>query len=167
MKYKNYISEGGRKKLLDEVNALTKERTEVVKLVQWAASNGDRSENADYLYGKKRLREIDSRLKFLRRRLEHAHVVRPQDQNIDKGGASKALFGSKVIVKDESEKIKEYILVGVDEVNITLGHISIESPIGRNLLGKVVGDCVEILTPKGALSLEILSIEFTDWNKDI
>ena len=157
MEKKNYITPKGHKKLLDELNQLLKEeRPEVTKLVQWAASNGDRSENADYLYGKRRLREIDRRLRFLNKRLEDAVVVDPASIK-----SERIQFGATVVLLDENEQKKTFKIVGVDEVDTSLGHISWQSPIGRALLGKSVSDEVNIQIPLGEVSYEILSIMYT------
>ncbi|MFY7993296.1 MAG: transcription elongation factor GreB [Bacteriovoracaceae bacterium] len=152
----NYITPEGFKILADELNHLLRiERPEVTKLVQWAASNGDRSENADYLYGKKRLREIDRRVRFLTQRLEAAVVVDPQSIK-----SQKVQFGATVEVCDEEGKKKTYAIVGVDEVNTSKGHLSWQSPIGKALLGKEIGDEVLIKVPTGEYTVEILSVEY-------
>lgn len=154
MEKKNYITPIGHKKLLDELNHLLKvERPEITKLVQWAASNGDRSENADYLYGKKRLREIDRRLRFLNQRLEDAVVIDPESIK-----TQKVQFGATVILSDENGQNKTYSIVGIDEVNTSKGHISWQSPIGKALLGKEEADEVQVRTPIGDVSYEIVSI---------
>jgi transcription elongation factor GreB len=152
----NYITPDGFKLLSDELNNLLRvERPEVTKLVQWAASNGDRSENADYLYGKKRLREIDRRVRFLTQRLEAAVVVDPKSIK-----SQKVQFGATVQVSDEDGKTKTYSIVGVDEVDTSKGHLSWQSPIGRSLLGKEEGDEVLIKVPTGEYTVEIISIEY-------
>jgi transcription elongation factor GreB len=152
----NYITPAGQKKLLDELNHLLKmERPEVTKLVQWAASNGDRSENADYLYGKRRLREIDRRLRFLNKRLESAVVIDPE-----KSSSDKVQFGATIEVADEDGILKRFVIVGVDEVDTAKGHISWQSPIGKSLLGKAVGDEVIIQIPAGELVFEVITISY-------
>lgn len=154
MEKKNYITPKGHKKLVDEFEQLLRvERPEVTKLIQWAASNGDRSENADYIYGKRRLREIDRRIRFLSSRLDAAQVVDPLTIK-----SSKVQFGAKVIILDEEGQSKTYTIVGIDEVDISQGRISWQSPIGRNLLGKSVGDEVLIHVPNGEISFEVISI---------
>lgn len=152
----NYITPEGFKILTDELQHLLRvERPEVTKLVQWAASNGDRSENADYLYGKKRLREIDRRVRFLTQRLEAAVVVDPKSIK-----SQKVQFGATVQVSDEDGNTKTYSIVGVDEVDTSKGHLSWQSPIGKSLLGKEEGDEVLIRVPTGEYTVEIVSIEY-------
>ncbi len=141
---KNYITPQGFKRLGDELHSLLHvERPKVVETVTWAAGNGDRSENADYIYGKRRLREIDRRIAFLQGRLEKAVVVDPAQQKGDT-----VLFGATVeITTDES--IKQYTIVGVDEIDLGKSFISWESPVGRALLGKKAGETVLMRTPRG------------------
>jgi transcription elongation factor GreB len=152
----NYISPQGYKKLADELESLLKfERPEVTRLVQWAASNGDRSENADYLYGKRRLREIDRRLRFLNQRLDAAIVVDPTKINSDK-----IQFGATVKIADDDGVMKTYTIMGVDEVDISKSRISWQSPIGKSLLGKKVGDEVLVRVPAGELTYEVVGISY-------
>lgn len=152
----NYITPGGFKKLVDELEQLLRiERPEVTKLVQWAASNGDRSENADYLYGKKRLREIDRRVRFLSQRLDASLVVDPT-----KSSSEKVQFGATLEVSDEEGITKTYSIVGVDEVDTAKGRISWQSPIGKSLIGKEVGDEVLVKIPAGEVTLEIVKITY-------
>jgi transcription elongation factor GreB len=156
MDKKNYITPDGHKRLVDELEQLMrKERPEVTALIQWAASNGDRSENADYLYGKKRLREIDRRLRFLTSRLDMAQIVDPE-----KIQSSKVQFGATVEVVDEDGAVKVFSIVGVDEVNTAKGHISWQSPIGKSLIGKTEGDEVLVKVPTGELTFEIRRIKY-------
>jgi transcription elongation factor GreB len=156
MEKNNYITPPGHQKLLDELNHLLKvERPEVTKLVQWAASNGDRSENADYLYGKRRLREIDRRMRFLSGRLEAAVVVDPSSIM-----SEKIQFGATVKVCDEEGLTRIYSIVGVDEVDTDRGRISWQSPIGKSLLGKEVGDEVVIRVPSGEKTFEVVEITY-------
>lgn len=156
MEKKNYISPHGHQKLVSELeNLLRVERPEVTKLVQWAASNGDRSENADYIYGKKRLREIDRRIRFLTQRLDAALVVDPATIN-----SNKIQFGATVKVMDEGGLEKTFTIVGVDEVDTAQGRISWKSPIGSSLLGKLEGDEVVIRIPVGESTLEVVSIKY-------
>lgn len=158
MDKKNYITPLGHKKLLDELNQLLKiERPEVTKLVQWAASNGDRSENADYLYGKRRLREIDRRLRFLNQRLEEAQIIDPQNIN-----SEKIQFGATVTLIDENENQKVFSIVGVDEVNTSKGHISWQSPIGRALIGKMTEDEVLVKTPVKEITYSVIAISYRE-----
>ena len=127
----NYITDKGYDKLLEELIHLQKiERPETTKIIAWAASNGDRSENADYIYGKKRLREIDRRVRFLSKRLENVKIINPIEIKSDT-----VLFGATVFFRENEEK-KKLSIVGVDEVDINKGNISWRSPIGRALIGK-------------------------------
>ncbi len=156
MEKKNYITPAGHKALTDELHQLMRvERPEVCKLVQWAAGNGDRSENADYQYGKKRLREIDRRVRFLTGRLDAAVVVDPASVK-----AERVQFGATVTTRDEEGREKRWSIVGVDEVDTAKGWISWQSPVGRALLGKRPGDEVEVQAPTGASTLEILRLEY-------
>lgn len=152
----NYITPKGHRKLVEEFEQLLKvERPEVTKLVQWAASNGDRSENADYLYGKKRLREIDRRIRFLNQRLDAAVVVDPAEVK-----SEKVQFGATVEIINEEGVSRCFTIVGVDEVDTAKGQISWQSPIGRALLGKNEGDEVVIKAPSGDQEYEIASISY-------
>jgi len=156
MEKNNYISPKGHQKLVDELDQLVKiERPEVTKLVQWAASNGDRSENADYLYGKRRLREIDRRIRFLSQRLDAAIIVDPT-----KITSQKIQFGATVELIDEDGVTKRFTIVGVDEVDTARGRISWQSPIGRTLIGKSVDEEVLVKTPSGELTYEVVSIVY-------
>lgn len=153
---KNYITPLGHKRLVDELEHLLRvERPEVTKLVQWAASNGDRSENADYLYGKKRLREIDRRVRFLSGRLDAAVIVDPTQIK-----STRVQFGATVQVTTEEGEERIYTIVGVDEVETSLGRLSWQSPIGRSLLGKSEGDEVVVKVPAGETVLEVVSIKY-------
>jgi len=153
---KNYITPFGAQKLKDELEQLlSKERPKLVETVAWAASNGDRSENADYIYGKRRLREIDRRVRFLQRRLDISEIVAPEKQQSDK-----VLFGASVQVCDENHEQKTYKIVGIDESDAKNFCISWNSPIGKALLQARVGDVVSVKTPKGDEELEILKIEY-------
>jgi transcription elongation factor GreB len=152
----NYISPKGHQKLVAELEELLKvERPEVTKLIQWAASNGDRSENADYLYGKRRLREIDRRIRFLTQRLDAAVVV-----DSAKITSDKIQFGATVEILDDEGTMKRITIVGVDEVDTAKGHISWQSPIGKTLLGKSVGDEVLVKVPSGELIYEVTSVSY-------
>jgi transcription elongation factor GreB len=155
---KNYITTKGYKKLVEELQQLLRvERPETTKLIQWAASNGDRSENADYLYGKRRLREIDRRIRFLTSRLDAAQVVDPAQTQSDK-----VQFGATVEIVDEDGRKKTFSIVGVDEVDTAKGFISWQSPIGKNLLGKECGDEVTIQAPAGIMIYEIILINYKE-----
>lgn len=152
----NYITPQGFKKLQDEFKQLFQnERPKLVETVAWAAGNGDRSENGDYIYGKKRLREIDKRLKFLRDRIEAAQVVDPKTLQSDK-----VVFGATVRIRDEDGQEKTYQIVGEDEIEPGQNKISWKSPMARALIGKQIGDEVEIRRPAGVLSAEIVAILF-------
>ncbi len=153
---KNYITPGGADRMRSELqNLLHTERPKVVETVSWAASNGDRSENGDYIYGKRRLREIDRRIRFLTKRLEAAVVVDPATQKSDK-----VLFGATVTVTDEDGEEHTYQIVGIDETEPSRGRISWISPIGKSLLQARVGDEVSIRTPKGVQELEVVKIQY-------
>jgi len=153
----NYITPEGLQALKDEKHTLwSVERPKVVKVVAWAASNGDRSENADYHYGKKRLRQIDGRVRFLTKRIESAVVVNPDEQvNRDQ-----VFFGAYVIYENNDEEKVSIRIVGVDEVDSTKGLISWVSPVGRALTKARVGDLVTLNTPKGGDELEVLEIRY-------
>jgi transcription elongation factor GreB len=156
MDKKNYITPAGFEKLKSEYSELLhKERPKVVEVVAWAASNGDRSENADYQYGKKRLREIDRRLHFLNQRLDSAEVIDPQIINTDK-----IVFGATVELENEEGQIVKYQIVGEDEFDPTQGLISWQSPIAKAILGKKVGDLVTVLKPSSSEELEIVSFHY-------
>lgn len=157
MEKKNYITPQGHRVLLDELtHLLRKERPEVTQLVQWAAGNGDRSENADYQYGKKRLREIDRRVRFLTARLDAAVIVDPVSII-----SNSVQFGATVKVTDEEGVEKQWSIVGVDEVETKKGRISWQSPIGRALLGKKIGDEIIVALPQGTTTLEITALIYT------
>jgi len=152
----NYITPGGLKKLTDELDHLIKdERPKTTEVITWAAALGDRSENADYIYAKKRLREIDRRLRFLTKRIDAAQAVDPLDINTDK-----VQFGATVKVIDEDGVEKTYSIVGADETNSSLGYISWKSPIGAALIGKKAGDQVAVDSPKGTIEIEVLEIKY-------
>jgi transcription elongation factor GreB len=153
---KNYITPVGFEKLRVELQDLLKvKRPEVVKVVSWAAGNGDRSENADYIYGKRRLREIDKRIRFLTKRLDAAEVVDPSKQN-----SSKILFGATVTFQNESGKKTTYKIVGIDESDPSKGHVSWISPIAKALFNAREGDVVLFRSPKGEEELEIISVVY-------
>lgn len=154
MERKNYITPQGHQKLVDEFETLLKvERPEITKVIQWAAGNGDRSENADYIYGRRRLREIDRRLRFLKNRLELSLIVDPNQIK-----SQKVQFGATVLTENEACESKTFTIVGVDEVDTAKGRISWQSPIGKSLIGKKVGDEVSVKVPAGEMVLEIVSI---------
>lgn len=153
---KNYITPGGAERLKLELKKLLyEERPELVKTVAWAASNGDRSENGDYIYGKRRLREIDRRIRFLTKRLEAAEIIDPLTQS-----GKNILFGATVTVLDEDGEERKYRIVGVDETDVRRGHVSWISPIAKALLGSKEGESVILRTPKGEEELEIQSVKY-------
>jgi len=155
----NYITPKGLQKLKSELKDLIQiERPKIVNTVAWAASNGDRSENADYLYGKRRLREIDKRVGFLTKRIENAQVVNPLEEK-----GAKVVFGATIYVEDEDGEQKKYQIVGEDEIDTEAGRISWKSPIAVALLGKKVGDEAIIKRPAGDLSVTVEKIEFVEY----
>lgn len=154
---KNYITRAGYDRLRAELfQLMDEERPRIVEIVHWAASNGDRSENGDYLYGKKRLREIDRRIRFLTKRLEIAEVV---DASLHHGG-DQVFFGATVTYADSKGSETTVTVLGVDEADSAQGQISWVSPIARALLKARVGDVVRLLVPGGAQELEILSVTY-------
>lgn len=137
---KNYITPGGHARLKSEFEHLVKrERPHIVEVVAWAASNGDRSENGDYIYGKRRLREIDRRMGFLQRRLKDIEIVKPDPARDPR----RVFFGATVEVEDDDGETVTYTIVGVDETDVPAGRISWQSPIGRALLGKRLDETVK------------------------
>lgn len=157
---KNYITPGGLARLKAEYHFLvTRERPAVTEVVAWAASNGDRSENADYQYGKRRLRQIDGRLRFLTKRLEAAEVVDPETPR--KGpAAAKAFFGATVRYVNATGTEREVSIVGADEVDLNRNHISWLSPLGRALMRSGAGDTVVMDAPGGREELEVLEVRY-------
>ena len=152
-----YITPEGAKKLQDELAQLWKvERPKVTQEVSEAAAQGDRSENAEYIYGKKRLREIDRRVRFLRKRLEEVEVLRP-GQVAD---SERIFFGAWVTLEDADGAEHRYRLVGPDEFDVERGLVSVESPIGRVLLGKREGDQVTVQRPAGTALYEVVRIDY-------
>ncbi len=152
----SYITPEGFRKLQQEADRLwTLERPRVTREVSEAAALGDRSENAEYIYGKRRLREIDSRLRFLRKRLDELTVVNsaPEQQG-------KIFFGAYVKVEDEAGEAREYRLVGPDESDAKSGRISIESPLGRALMGRREGDEVTLRRPRGEARLVVVGVRY-------
>ena len=153
---RNYISPAGYARLKAELKALVEiERPEVVKTVAWAASNGDRSENADYLYGKKRLREIDRRVRFLIERLENAELVDAAGRDTDQ-----VYFGATVKLSSRARGELSVTIVGADEVDTARGRVSWISPIAQALLKARQGDAVVLRTPAGAEELVILEVRY-------
>ena len=156
---KNYITPAGLARLQEELRRLwTEERPKLVETVAWAAGNGDRSENGDYIYGKKRLREIDRRVRFLRKRIEVAEVVDPRRQR----NHEQVFFGATVTYLDGRERERVVRIVGVDEVRGEEGEISWISPVARALMRAREGDAVEVRTPQGPETLEVLEIAYDE-----
>jgi transcription elongation factor GreB len=155
---KNYITPGGLQRLKDELHfLLTRERPAVTEVVAWAASNGDRSENADYQYGKRRLRQIDGRIRFLTKRIEVAEVVDPEKPRAGQA-AARAFFGATVRYSNAAGTERVVSIVGTDEVDLNRNHISWESPLGRALLKSAAGDCVSLQAPGGMENLDVLDV---------
>jgi transcription elongation factor GreB len=153
---KNYITTLGLERLKAELHDLLHvERPKVVEVVAWAASNGDRSENADYQYGKRRLREIDRRIRFLTKRIDAAEVVEPTLQQ-----GTKILFGATVTVTDQEGLERTYKIVGSDEADAKEGKVSWASPVGQALLQASEGDAVTLKTPRGDEELDILKVRY-------
>lgn len=154
---KNYITPQGYARLRAELMQLIdEERPQVVEAVHWAASNGDRSENGDYLYGKKRLREIDRRIRFLTQRLECAEVADPSVHH----GSDQVFFGATVTYANEAGEENTLTILGVDEVDNLQGQVSWVAPISRALLRSRVGDVVQLQTPAGVQELELLDVQY-------
>lgn len=160
-KEKNYITPKGFARLTDEFHQLSRiERPEVTKTVAWAAGNGDRSENADYIYGKKRLREIDRRVRFLNGRINAAVVIDPA-----KVKSTKVQFGATVTIEEEeSGETKTISIVGVDEIDTEKNQLSWRSPLGSSLIGKEVGDTISVRIPAGTKTYEIIDIIYVEIN---
>ena len=157
---KNYITPKGAQKLRAELNQLFDvDRPTLVKTVSWAASNGDRSENGDYIYGKRKLREIDRRIRFLSKRLDKSEIIAPSSRK----GVDQVLFGATVDVENEQGKRLVYRIVGIDETDVAAGHVSWISPIAKALLNAKVGDVVTFRAPKGEEELEIVQIRYEDF----
>lgn len=155
---KNYITPAGYARMKAELKQLLDvERPEVVGIVHWAASNGDRSENGDYIYGKKRLREIDRRIRFLIKRLEIAEVVGSRGQEHDR-----VFFGATVTVSDRAGAKRCVSIVGMDEVDPARGRVSWISPIAKALLKARAGDTVTLRTPSGVEELDVVEIRYVD-----
>jgi transcription elongation factor GreB len=155
--FKNYMTPQGHRQLQDELRTLLRvERPRVVNVVSWAAGNGDRSENGDYIYGKRRLREIDRRIRFLSKRLEIAQVVDPsQQKNLDR-----VFFGATVTYADQQGTERTITIVGVDEADLDRGQVSWVSPIARALMKAREGDTVELRTPSRIEYIEVLDIRY-------
>ncbi len=157
MDKKNYITVTGYKILQDELHGLvSNERPKLVQTINWAASNGDRSENADYIYGKRRLREIDKRIHFLTKKIETAEVV----NHVLNQGNERVFFGATVMILKNNTLEITVKIVGQDEIDPKFNHISWTSPLARVLLHKNVGDTFNFTSPSGVDELEILEINY-------
>ncbi len=165
--FKNYVTPNGLRLLRDELDALRRiERPKVVEVVAWAAGNGDRSENGDYIYGKKRLREIDRRLRFLLKRIESAEVVDPARQKT----RDRVFFGATVTYVDADPDVDSGAdaaestlrIVGIDEASSARGEVSWVSPIARALMKAEEGDVVELMTPNGGRRIEVVKIAYEE-----
>jgi transcription elongation factor GreB len=154
---KNYMTPVGRRRLEDELRQLLRlERPKMVETVAWAAGNGDRSENGDYIYGKRRLREIDRRIRFLSKRLESAEVVDPKQQK----KLDQVFFGATVTYLNERGSETTITIVGIDEADLSRGQVSWISPVARALMKAQQGDIVELRAPAGVEQLEVLDIRY-------
>ena len=154
---KNYITPAGYARLRAELlELIDNERPRIVEIVHWAASNGDRSENGDYLYGKKRLREIDRRIRFLTHRLEIAEVTDPSVHH----GSDQVFFGATVTYVDQQGVERTVTIMGIDEADSLQGQVSWISPISRALLKAREGDVVRLVTPQGAQEVEVLAVRY-------
>jgi transcription elongation factor GreB len=154
---KNYMTPQGFARLRSELlQLMDEERPKVVEAVHWAAKNGDRSENGDYIYGKKRLREIDRRIRFLTKRLEIAEVTDPAVHH----GGDQVFFGATVTYADESGQERTVTIMGIDEADSAQGQVSWISPIARALLKAREGDAVKLVTPSGVHEIEVLEVRY-------
>lgn len=155
---KNYMTPQGWQRMKTELyDLVNKERPHVTQVVNWAASNGDRSENADYQYGKRRLREIDRRIRFLSKRLEAAEVIDPETRE----ATDQIFFSATVTYLREDGREETVSIVGIDETNFSLNHISWTSPVARALIKAREGDVVLLRTPAGHEELEIIEVRYT------
>ena len=154
---RNYITPAGYQRIHAELlDLIDNERPKVVEIVHWAASNGDRSENGDYIYGKKRLREIDRRIRFLSKRLEIAEIVEPSVHH----GSDQVFFGAKVRYMDDGGLERTVTILGVDEVDSSQGQVSWVSPIARTLLKARLGDMLRLVTPAGVVQIEVTEVQY-------
>ena len=159
MSGRNYISLNGLSSLRNELRHLLEvERPKVVDAVSWAASNGDRSENGDYIYGKKKLREIDRRIRYLTKSIQTAVPVNPLDRNGEK--SPKIFFGATVWFSRGEEKLEKIVILGKDEIDSGKGHVSWVSPIAKVLLGKKAGDKVLFRTPSGEVLVSVEKVTY-------
>jgi transcription elongation factor GreB len=156
--FKNYITPGGYKRMSEELTRLWEvERRKLVETIAWAASNGDRSENGDYIYGKRRLREMDRRIRFLSKRLDIAEIVHNAGKKTDQ-----VFFGATVVVADAKGDERTVSIVGTDEIDPERGRVSWISPIAKALLRARVGDTVTLRTPRGPEEIEIVDVRYED-----
>ena len=154
---KNYITPAGHDRLRAELlHLIDEERPKVVEIVHWAASNGDRSENGDYIYGKKRLREIDRRIRFLIKRLDIAEVADPSAHH----GRDQIFFGATVTYANDAGEERTVTIKGIDEVDSLQGEVSWVSPIARTLLKAREGDTLQLVTPVGVETIEVISVSY-------
>ena len=154
---KNYITPQGHDRLRAELlQLIDEERPKIVEIVHWAASNGDRSENGDYIYGKKRLREIDRRIRFLTKRLDIAVVADPSAHH----GRDQVFFGATVTYANEAGEERTITIKGIDEVDSLQGEVSWVSPIARTLLKARVGDTLQLVTPGGVEAIDVVAVSY-------
>lgn len=154
---KNYMTPAGHIRMREEFDQLWKiERPKLVETIHWAASNGDRSENGDYIYGKRRLREIDRRLRYLGKRLENVEVVNPAIRE----DTDQVFFGATVMVVDDQNETSTFTIVGIDEADLRKNHISWISPMARALMKAHEGDTVTLATPGGRREMQILEVRY-------
>ncbi len=154
---RNYITPQGYARIRTELlDLIDNERPKVVEIVHWAASNGDRSENGDYIYGKKRLREIDRRIWFLTKRLEIAEVIDPAIHH----GSDQIFFGATVTYVDDAGGERTVTILGIDEADSSQAQVSWVSPIARTLLKSRTGDVLQLVTPAGIVEIEVLSVQY-------
>ncbi len=154
---KNYMTPAGHKRMREEFEQLWKiERPKLVETIHWAASNGDRSENGDYIYGKRRLREIDRRLRYLGKQLDNAEVVDPAIRE----ETDQVFFGATVMVIDNQNEESTFTIVGIDEADVSKNHISWISPMARALVKAHEGDTVTLVTPGGRREMRILEVRY-------
>ncbi len=155
--FRRYLTRAGAERMHRElVHLLNEERPKVTAEVSAAAAQGDRSENAEYIYGKKRLREIDRRIRFLQKRLDTATIVEPSEQT----DTERVYFGATVTLEDEDGARVTYQIVGSDEIDTAGGRISVESPLARALLRKKLGDTVEVVRPRGEIEYTLVQIRY-------
>lgn len=160
---KNYITPAGYARLRAELlDLIDNERPKVVEIVHWAASNGDRSENGDYIYGKKRLREIDRRIRFLTQRLEIAQIIEPSVHH----GSEQVFFGATVTYADPVGAERSVTILGIDEVDSSKAQVSWVSPIARALLKARIGDQLPLVTPAGTVEIEVVDVHYPAPGRD-